>query len=352
MKRLLIILICAGSSVFAQKAPKNIIFMVGDGMGVSQIYAGLTANKGSLNLEQFKVIGFHRNQASDNYVTDSAAGATAFATGKQTYNGAIGLDSLKQPSVTLLELAEQKGLATGLVSTCDITDATPSSFIAHQLKRSMHEEIAADFLKTDVDVVIGGGRKFFETRIDKQNLLDTLRSRRYQVLGDIQSMESIHQGKLINLYAAENPVKMSEGRGDALLKSTQKAIELLSANKKGFFALIEGSQIDWGGHANDAPYAIAEMIDFDKNIGWVLEFARKNNETLVIVTADHETGGMALMGGNMQTGEVKAAFTTKGHTGQMIPVFAFGPGAENFNGIYHNYDLFGKMRDALRLGQK
>jgi len=94
------------------------------------------------------------------------------------------------------------------------------------------------------------------------------------------------------------------------------------------------------------------MIDFDKNIGWVLDFARKNKETLVIITADHETGGMALMGGNMKTGEVKAAFTTKGHTGQMIPVFAFGPGAEDFNGIYHNYDLFTKMRSALQLGQK
>ncbi len=328
------------------------MFLVGDGMGVSQIYAGLTANKGHLNLEQFKVIGFHRNQASDNYVTDSAAGATAFAIGKQTYNGAIGLDSLKQPSVSLLELAEQKGLSTGLVSTCDITDATPASFIAHQFKRAMHEEIAKDFLKTDVDVVIGGGRKYFEARQDKQNLLDTLRKKNYAVLGDIASMESIHRGKLINLYAAENPIKMSEGRGDALLKSTKKAIELLSQNNKGFFALIEGSQIDWGGHANDAPYAVAEMIDFDKSIGYVLEFARKNKETLVIVTADHETGGMALMGGDMKTGEVKAAFTTKGHTGQMIPVFAFGPGAENFSGIYHNYDLFTKMRDALHLGQK
>ncbi len=340
------------SAAFAQNKPKNIIFMVGDGMGVSQIYAGLTANKGHLNLEQVKVIGFHRNQASDNYVTDSAAGATAFATGKQTYNGAIGLDSLKQPSVTLLELAEQKGLSTGLVTTCDITDATPSSFIAHQLKRSMHEEIAADFLKTDVDVVIGGGRKFFEKRVDKRNLLDSLRKKNYQVLGDIQSMASVHQGKLVNLYADENPVKMSEGRGDALLKSTQKAIELVGTNKKGFFVLIEGSQIDWGGHANDAPYAIAEMIDFDSSIGWVLDFARKNKETLVVITADHETGGMALMGGNMKTGEVNAAFTTKGHTGQMIPVFAFGPGADDFSGIYHNYDLFTKMRLALRLGQK
>ena len=166
-----------GAQIFAQKAPKNVIFLIGDGMGVSQIYAGLTANRGHLNLERIKVIGFHKNQASNNYITDSAAGATAFATGKQTYNGAIGLDSLKVPSTTLLELAEKKGLATGLVSTCDITDATPSSFIAHQRTRSMHEEIAGDFLKTDIDVVIGGGRKYFEKRKDGLNLLDSLRKK-------------------------------------------------------------------------------------------------------------------------------------------------------------------------------
>jgi len=158
---------------FAQKSPKNIILLIGDGMGVSQIYAGLTANKGHLELERCTFIGFHKNQASDNYITDSAAGATAFATGKQTYNGAIGLDSLQMPSVSLLELAELKGLATGLVTTCDITDATPSSFIAHQKNRSMHEEIAKDFLQTDVDVVIGGGSKYFSKRSDQINLFDS-----------------------------------------------------------------------------------------------------------------------------------------------------------------------------------
>ena len=349
MKRLILFFLICSAAARAQKAPKNIIFLIGDGMGVSQIYAGLTANHGHLNLERCPVIGFHKNQASDNYVTDSAAGATAFATGKKTYNGAIGLDSLKQPAVTILELAEAKGLATGLVSTCDITDATPSSFIAHQLKRSMHEEIAADFLKTDVNVIIGGGKKYFEKRTDGKNLLTTMAAMNYQVLGDISAMESIHAGKLINLYADVNPLKIQEGRGDALLKSTAKAIELLSQNKKGFFVMIEGSQIDWGGHANDVNYAITEMVDFDKSIGYALDFAKKNGETLVVITADHETGGMALLGGNMQTGEVNASFSTKGHTGQMIPVFAYGPGSEKFASIFNNYDIFTKMRKALKL---
>ena len=346
-----IIALCLlSASLFGQKAPKNVIFLIGDGMGVSQIYAGLTANRGHLNLERVKVIGFHKNQASDNYITDSAAGATAFATGKQTYNGAIGLDSVKVPATTLLEMAEQKGLATGLVSTCDITDATPSSFIAHQLKRSMHEEIALDFLKTPVDVVIGGGRKYFEKRKDGMNLLDSLRKKGYQVQSTLD-VDGITKGPLVALYAEENPIKVMEGRGDALLKSTKKTLEILNQNKKGFFVMIEGSQIDWGGHANDTDYIITEMVDFDKSIGFALDFAAKDEETLVIITADHETGGMALMGGNIKTGEVKAAFTTKGHTGQMIPVFAFGPGAEVFGGIYNNYDIFTKIKQALKLGQ-
>jgi len=347
-----IIALCfISAQLFAQKAPKNIIFLIGDGMGVSQIYAGLTANRGHLNLERIKVIGFHKNQASNNYVTDSAAGATAFATGKQTYNGAIGLDSLRVPATTLLEMAEQKGLATGLVSTCDITDATPSSFIAHQLMRSMHEEIAGDFLKTDIDVVIGGGRKYFEKRIDGLNLLDTLRKKGYQVHSDL-ALDGVSKGKLVALYADENPIKVMEGRGDALLYSAKKSLEIVSQNKKGFFVMIEGSQIDWGGHANDTDYIITEMVDFDKSIGFALDFAEKNKETLVVITADHETGGFALMGGNMKTGEVKGAFTTKGHTGQMIPVFAFGPGAEAFSGIYNNYDIYTKIKLALKLGQK
>jgi alkaline phosphatase len=336
---------------FAQKSPKNIILLIGDGMGVSQIYAGLTANKGQLELERCTFIGFHKNQASDNYITDSAAGATAFATGKQTYNGAIGLDSLQMPSVSLLELAELKGLATGLVTTCDITDATPSSFIAHQKNRSMHEEIAKDFLQTDVDVVIGGGSKYFSKRSDQINLFDSFQKKGYQVLSTIDQLEKIKGGKVIDLYADENPIKMSEGRGDALLKSTKKAIEIVNQNPKGFFLMIEGSQIDWGGHANDTEYVVNEMLDFNKTIGYALDFAEKNKETLVIITADHETGGMALLGGNMKTGEVKASFITKGHSGQMIPVFAFGQGAENFKGIYHNYDIFTKMKNALRLNQ-
>ncbi len=330
------------------KTPKNVILMIGDGMGAAQIYAGMIANKKPLHLERARHIGFHKNQSADKFITDSAAGATAFAIGKKAKNGAIGVDALDRPSVSILELSEQHGLSTGLVATSSITDATPGSFISHQPKRSMNEEIAADFLKTDIEVFIGGGRQYFNQRKDGQNLLDSLKKRQYQVVHSTEEIKQVTSGKLAAFTADKNPLRLSEGRGDQLSVSARKAIELLQPNKKGFFLMVEGSQIDWGGHANDTEYLINEMLDFDKVIGEVLDFAEKDGNTLVIITADHETGGLAINGGDSKTGEVNAAYTTKGHTGIMIPVFAFGPGAEAFSGFYENTEIFHKIKSALK----
>jgi alkaline phosphatase len=343
-----LILISFATPLLAQKntSPKNIILMIGDGMGPAQVYAGLTANKGHLNLERCTAIGFHKNQASDEYVTDSAAGATAFACGQKTYNGAIGVDANKQPLPTILEIAEHNGLSTGLVATCSITHATPASFIAHQPSRSMDEAIAADFLKTDIDLFIGGGRKFFTQREDKKNLVDDLKSRNYQIANSISEVQNVTSGKLAAFLADEQQARFSEGRGDELVKSTEAALNILQQNKKGMFLMIEGSQIDWGGHGNDTQYIVNEMIDFDNAIGKVLDFAQKEGNTLVIVTADHETGGFSIVDGDMKTGKVEGKFTTDHHTGVMIPVYAFGPGAEKFAGIYENASIFHKMIEA------
>lgn len=329
------------------KHPKNIILMIGDGMGTAQIYAGLTANKGNLNLTRFRCIGFHKNQSSSDYVTDSGAGATAFSIGKKTYNGAIGVDSAKAAQPTILEIAENNQLATGLVVSCSITHATPASFIAHQPSRAMVEEIAADFLKTDIDVFIGGGRNHFIHRKDGRNLADSLRKRNYQVADTLSDIVKIRSGKLAGFIADVEPPKVLEGRGDQLLQSTLTALNILQQNRKGFFLMVEGSQIDWGGHANNTEYVTSEMIDFDKAIGAVLDFAEKDGNTLVIVTADHETGGMAITDGDMKTGKVEAKFITGDHTGVMIPVFAYGPGAEMFGGIYENNTIFDKMLAAF-----
>ena len=333
---------------FKAKKPKNVIMMIGDGMGVSQVFAGITANGGHLFLDNFKHVGFSRTQSASHYITDSAAGGTALSTGQKTYNGAIGVNTDTVAIKTVLEMAEGKGLATGLVSTSAITHATPASFIAHQGARGSYEDIAADFLKTDIDVFIGGGYKHFSQRKDKRDLTKELQAKGYQVLRNPEDIYKVKTGKLAGLAADEHNDPFPK-RTMNLPKSAETAFNILSQNKKGFFIMIEGSQIDFGGHANNTIYIVNEMLDFDQTIGKALEFAAKDGETLIVVTADHETGGLALAGGDMKTGMVKGAYTGGDHTAVMVPVFAYGPGAELFGGIQENTDIPKKIMSLLGL---
>jgi len=338
------------------KNPKNIILMIGDGMGLSQITGGMYMNNNKLNLEQFPYIGLHKSYPKDvDLITDSAAGATAFSCGCKTYNAAIGLNADSIRCKTILEFAEEHGLATGLVATCAIEHATPASFIAHIKNRDMYEPIAADFLKTDFDLLIGGGKKYFERRTsDDRNLLEELKKKGYQVSSsaEVELSDFKFGDKNVAYFTAEeHPVPASQGR-DYLPLAGKKAVEFLKKkSEKGFFLMIEGSQIDWGGHAGKTDYITSEMIDFDNAIGEVLEFAKKDGETLIIVTADHETGGFCVLKGST-FGNVVGGFGDKFdeksnsyyHTGTMIPVFAYGPGSENFSGIYENTAIFDKMK--------
>jgi len=331
-----------------KKQPKNIILMIGDGMGLAQVYSAMTANGGHLFLENFKNIGFSKTYSSDNYITDSAAGGTALSAGIKTYNGAIGVDPDKQPVPNIREMAEKKGLKTGLVSTSAITHATPASFIAHASSRNSYEDIAADFLKTNIDVFIGGGIKNFEDRKDGKNLSKELKDKGYQVLYNIEDIQKIKSGKLAGFTAQEHDAPMPE-RGEILVPATQTAINLLSQGKKGFFLMVEGSEIDFLAHENKTPGVVLETLDFDRAIGAALKFAASNGETLIIVTADHETGGMTLNGGDYKTGKVIGKFTSGGHTGIAVPVYAFGPGAEQFTGFMENTDIAKKMMKLLKM---
>jgi alkaline phosphatase len=328
--------------------PRNVILMIGDGMSISHIFAGLTANKGQLFLENFKFAGFSKTQSSNRYITDSAAGGTAISSGVKTKNGAIGVGPDGTPVKTILELAEENGLNTGMISVSSITHATPASFIAHQVDRGMEEEIAADFLKTDIDLFIGGGYKFFTDRQDGRDLTQELSNKSYTVVRSVDELLNVTSGKVAALTANNSNGRVAS-RGDFLPRSTEKAIELLSASNEGFFLMIEGSAIDWGAHDNDISYVIEEMLDFDRAIGEALDFSSGNGETLVVVTSDHETGGLAIEGGDMSSGSVNADFTSGGHTGTMVPVFAYGPGAEVFGGIYENTEIYSKIRALLNL---
>jgi alkaline phosphatase len=324
------------SSEASDPQVKNVIFLIGDGMGLNQVLAAMTVKKDALAMEQATAVGLQKTHSANKYITDSAASGTALACGKKTNNGMIGVDPEQKPLESILKVAERFGLATGLVSTSAITHATPASFIANDTSRNNYEAIAADFLETDIDVFIGGGLKHFSEREDGRDLTDELRQKGYTVATDMESVESFTEGKLAALTAPEHNSRVSEDRDDMLSIATKKAIELLSQDEDGFFLMVEGSQIDWGGHANDESYVVEETLDFDKAVGEAIEFARQNGETLVVVTADHETGGMIVLKGDRGEGTISTTFTTGGHTASLLPVFAYGPGAELFSGIYEN----------------
>ena len=327
--------------------PKNIVLLIGDGMGTSQVYAGLVANKGELYLKTMPVSGFSKTNSDDDLITDSAAGATAISTGVKTYNGAIGVDSNDLPKKTLFEVAEEKKLSTGLVVTCAVTHATPASFVAHQSGREMTQAIAADFMNSGVDVFVGGGKDDFTKRRDGRNLLTELKNQGYDVVSSVDSLAFVKSSKVAALVHSGQPEPYALGRGELLKPATIFALNKLNENKLGFMLLVEGSQIDWGGHDGHTGYIITEMLDFDRTIGEVLRFASQNGETLVIVTADHETGGFSINGGSLETGVVEGKFTTGDHTGVMVPIFAYGPGAENFSGIMENTDIFAKVKKIM-----
>lgn len=337
-----IIYLISSCSAPVEKEPKvkNIILMIGDGMGVTQIYAGYTANMGKLNLEKATYVGFSKTYSANAYITDSGAGGTAISSGVKTKNGAIAVDTMGQPVKTILENAEEHGLATGLLVTSSITHATPACFIAHNPDRNEYVSIAEDFIGSGIDIFIGGGREFFE---GEENISDILRKEGYIIKYNLDSINP-HDTANIGCLAAEDGLpKMLDGRGDFLPEATDIALEKLSQNDKGFFIMIEGSQIDWGGHENDIDYVVTEMLDFDQAIGEAFAFADKNPGTLVIITADHETGGLSITDGNLATGEMTTNFSTKEHSSVMVPVFAYGTGAEEFAGIYENTEIYHKM---------
>ncbi|RIV20568.1 alkaline phosphatase [Fibrisoma montanum] len=321
---------------------RNVILLIGDGMGLAQIYAGLTANRGDLNLAKLLNIGFSKTSAADTYITDSAAGATAMATGHKTNNRAIGVDSTGKSVSAIPSLIRKWNMVSGLISAGAITDATPAAFYAHEPDRMFEREIAHDFLREPVDILIGGGYRYFK----EENVLDTLRQRGYQIGTAFDQLASLKRPFV--LLDDQSVVAMNKGRKDFLQKSLQKTLNELKANKAGFFVMAEGAQIDYGGHSNDVRYVVQEMLDFDQTIGDAIRFADSNGETLVIVTADHETGGLSLLDGDLKRGYVDGHFSTNDHSGIMVPVFAYGPHSLDFRGVYENTDIQRKIMTILQ----
>ena len=328
------------------KKIKNVIVMIGDGMCMEAVSVGWTLNGGHLNLDNFPVAGYSRTYCTDRLITDSCAGGTAISSGAKTKYGYIGQDVDGNPFKTLLHRAQEKGMRTGVAVTCRINDATPADFICHAPDRHMEAEIAAQFVDCGVDFITGGGREFWDQREDGRNLIEEMKAKGYTFVDAQEDLMNVKKGPLVGLFA---PLDMDPvlDRGPVLPNCTDKALELLD-NKKGFFLMIEGSQIDDWAHRNKVGHMAEELFDFDKCIGKVLEFAEKDGHTLVIVTADHGTGGLTLVGGSLEDRSVKVHFSTKGHHGIVVPVFAYGPHAEDFQGIMENAELSNRIRKLIR----
>lgn len=299
-------LMCTASGTMAETAPKNVIYMIGDGMGpaYTTAYRYFKDDPTTKSVEQTvfdtMLTGMARTYPDDHtVVTDSAASATALSSGHKSYNGAIAVDTDKKPLKTMLEIAKQRGMTTALLATSQINHATPASFAAHNESRNNYDEIANDYIdnkiagKLPVDLMLGGGIKYFIR--DDRNLVDEFKAAGYQYGDDIQNLDQITQLPAIGLYAAKGLPFALDENPTRLTKLTSKALDLLdNQNKDGFFVMIEGSQIDWCGHANDIACAMAEMDDFASAIEKAKAYVDKNKDTLLVITADHSTGGLTL----------------------------------------------------------
>jgi len=334
---------------------KNIILMIGDGMGLGQVnLARLEAagQDGLLHMETFPVTGLMRTHSANALVTDSAASGTAMACGIKTNNHMIGMDLDGKKYMSILEAARERSMSTGLVVTSSITHATPACFAAHVESRYNETAIAKQLIDSKINVLFGGGRSFFlpahegGERKDQLNLIEEAQSRGYVYISTANEIEDIQEPFVLGLF--QNNELLFDGTEPSLSELTVKAIEILNTNENGFFLMVEGSQIDWACHDNDRVTMIKRTLLFDEAVKAVKEFAEEEGHTLVIVTADHETGGLVILG-NDKGFELRNKWTTGEHSAMPVPVYAFGPKSFIFTGVYDNTQLAKKMAYLLNI---
>jgi alkaline phosphatase len=333
--------------------PKNIIILIGDGMGIGQLSASVLSLEND-PYRNFTSIGFSITCSADKLITDSAAGATAIATGYRTNYYYVSIDpETEEDQLTLFEHAEKFNISTGVIATSTITHATPAAFLSHVKSRKDEHLIAEQFLNRNVDVVIGGGAGFFipksqqGLREDNLNLVEKINSRGYKYFNNYEDLKS--RNNTDKFYALLEPagLKRASERNYSLGDLTSIALETLSKNENGFMLMVEGSQIDWASHDHLTDHLLSELEDFNEAINVALEFAEKDGNTLILITADHETGGASINGGTVDGKDLVLKYTTGGHTAGLVGVFAKGPGEELFRGVYENYMIGRKLFNLL-----
>jgi len=360
----------------APAAPRNILLFIGDGMGEVQRTAARWVQVGAageLNMDDLPVGGWSRTASADNAVTDSAAGGTAIATGVKTNNGMIAVAPDSSSLTTILEFARAHGKAAGLVTTVQIWHATPAAFAAHVVSRTSYSAIAAQMLGEGVEVLLGGGENQFlansisgcfgtGTRTDGRNLIAEAASAGYAHVctpAQLSTLDASTTPRVLGIFSDE---EMTRPFSPGLAVMTQRAIDFLASDPQGFFLMVEGGQIDWASHDNNGANAIADTQGFDAAVAVGKAFAASAGNTLVIVTADHETGGLALVPGSacatpngpfdiLDGGQFCVRWTTTGHTSADVPVTASGTFSHVLSGSYENTHIFEAMYKALTLDE-
>ncbi|HHW15427.1 MAG TPA: alkaline phosphatase [Firmicutes bacterium] len=417
----LVFFLALSAAAAPKQIAKNVILLIGDGMGAAERQLATYYAGQKLEMDRMPMAGLMTTESADSLVTDSAAAATAMATGFKTKNGMISVTPDGKPVPTVLERAKERGLATGLVATSTITHATPACFASHVASRASEASIADQYFEEGVDVLFGGGTDFFlpkavgGARTDDRNLIEDFKAKGYLVALDAADLKDINRLPALGLFSEEGmqpEIDRKATNEPSLAEMTAKAIELLSQDKDGFFLMVEGSQIDWAGHANDPIYNITDTLAFDAAVAVARRFALRNPDTLVIVAADHETGGLSLGQGknyflkldilrnqqysgqfiaglvgedrsqvaeamkdyagieSLTSDELKTLTTEKkldlainkvmsdraglgwasyAHTAVPVPVTAEGANAELFGGVYDNTDFAKKMAEAMGL---
>lgn len=333
------------------KKVKNVILMIGDGMSLMHVYTAWAANRGKLWLENAQATGLSKTWAVKKLVTDSGSGGTSLATGVKTVYHAVGVDPEGKPLTSLVDVAKELGKDAGMAVTCRLWDATPCDFCCHNIDRDKEEELVGDYPTSGVDFVFGGGAQKFTNRKDGRDIFKELQKKGYHVSRTLDDFFAYDKNSRIFAVPYDKDTPLPDERADLLARASMKGISLMNQNKNGFFMMIEGSQLDDYGHFNQLDLLMKETLDFDQTVGEVMKWAAKDGETLVVVTADHETGGLTLVNGNKDEGRVECCFSTKDHSGAMVPVYAFGPGAENFTGIFENTDVFKKIKKLMTEGE-
>jgi len=340
------LLIVFASTAQTSVSTPNIILMIGDGMGLSQISA-LYVDTGYTNFNRMSITGLVRTTPARHKITDSAAGATAFSTGVKSYNNAIGVDHDTIPVPTIMETLKAIGYTCGIVVTSSVTHATPAAFYAHVAHRDQEEAIAMQLADSGLDFIAGGGTDFMEKRKDQLNMMDSLTVRGYTVHREPEYSDSSDGKRQAHLLAPKGMERYSKGRGDFLSLYTEKALKYLEARKQPFILLIEGSQIDWAGHANKVDYLLEELWDFNNAVGKAIDFVVNQPNTILVITADHETGGFSVLPSSKDYSKIKYEFASKEHSATLVPLFAHGFGAEQFSGIMENTAVYDRLLQLI-----